>query len=135
MRVLRHAHLRLPAILLSLASFLAFPVHLASNGLSILILLGPAHSTIGSEKPACSCPMCRASKGASHHCACCEGKACTCTVSSEEEDSWLLLVIESATFTGPDEFYANLSSSPLESAFPVLTSAIALPVPTHPPRS
>lgn len=134
MRLLRHPHLRLPAILLCVASFLALPVHLASNGLSVVILRGRAYSTIERESPACCCPMCRASGGTAHHCACCKGDSCTCSLSSDEEDSWLLLVIESATFTGPDEFYANLSSSPLISAFPILSRSIVLPVPTPPPR-
>lgn len=137
MQLLRQSCIRLPAALICLASFLALPVRLTSNGLCIVVLHAGMCPTIEGGDGACSCPMCRASGGARHHChcACCNEGACTCGISSRKSDPWLLLVVDSATLPSHDEFYVNLPSSLLRNATPLMVQTIELPVPTPPPKA
>ena len=119
-------------IFLCIASFLAVPVRFASNGLAVIFYT----SFDSVEKPAGSCPMCHAGERGQCHCPCCQGGSCSCSVSSgEDDDSQLVLVLESAVPPDQSENLPDLPSAALTQISGQNVAGIASPVPTPPPRT
>jgi hypothetical protein len=132
MKALRSRGIRTAAIVACIISFLIIPARLASNGLGVLLL----HSGETIETPAGACPMCAAAHGGECHCPCCQGGACSCSLSSgHEEDSWLVLILESAMPPDDPEILPELPSAALGSGSLESVAGVLLPVPKPPPRS
>ncbi len=117
---------------LCIASFLAVPVRIASNGLAVVLYASPA----AVDKPGASCPMCSAGHGGICRCPCCQAHSCSCSLTSgEEDDRLMVLVLENSMPPKQPESPPELPSTALAQPPYQNVAEITSPVPTPPPKS
>jgi hypothetical protein len=137
MKLVRRKTIRVLAVLVYACAFAFLPVPWADTGLCVALLSTNVHANPSRASSAeCSCPMCHTAGGGPHHCTCCQdGRTCTCSASSGEDESKVTLVFESAVLPDADELHLKLPSSHLIVQFSQPANDTCLSIPTPPPRS
>jgi hypothetical protein len=118
-RLLRHRRIRLSVLLLCAWSFLAPALNRNARG--------------SQTTQSCSCPMCR-TLGGSAHCACCEAGKCTCHMSSSEDNTQSILLLQPVVIPRSEEFFVIFPTAELVPSAQPNIGMPDLATPTPPPR-
>lgn len=133
MRLMRKSAVRLIALLYAVSIALLQPIP-AGESLNALNLSGRLHSQAASTSVTCYCARCHAAGGTKSVCPCCQGGACTCSMSSDEDGTSFLLQDESAMLCEPADLRVLVLCTALISEASYFTHGRYLSPPVPPPR-
>ncbi len=133
MRLMRKSAVRLITLLYVVSIALLQPIQ-AGESLNAQILSERLHSHTASTPVTCYCARCHAAGGTKAVCPCCQGRACTCRLSSDEDDTSFLLQDNSAMLNEPVGLRVPVLCTALISETSYFTHGRDLSPPVPPPR-